>query len=394
MWISAGMDTKNPHKTSMNPTPAQRVYLDYNATAPLRPTVRECLFSSVKSYGNPSSLHAEGRAARALVETAREQVAGLVGASPAAVTFNSGATEGNATVVSAFARQGPVLACGFEHPSVRESAPGYRPVPATPAGLIDLEALDALCSDDPAPALVCVMLANNETGAVQPVAQAAAIARRHGIPLHCDAVQAVGRIPVDIKALGVDFLTLSAHKIGGPPGAGALVVGACRTPPVLLSGGGQERGARAGTENVPALAAFGEAARAAREGLKDYAALTRPLRDRLERQLTSIDSRTVFFARGVPRVPNTSLFALPGLLARTALIHCDLAGVAISNGSACSSGVVKASPVLSAMGVPADVAECALRVSLGWDSTDEDIDRFLQVWAELVERTAANRRKG
>lgn len=366
-----------------------RIYLDYNATAPIRAVARERLLERVNNYGNESSVHAEGRAARAAIESARAEVAALTGAQPETVIFNSGATEGNNTVLAAFAgREGGILASAIEHLSVLEAvAPdAVTRIPVTPQGVVDLAALEDLCARQPRPALISVMLANNETGAIQPLADIVAIAGRKNIPVHCDAVQAAGRIPVDIGALGVDFLTLSGHKIGGGPGAGALIPGGCGAPPVLLRGGGQERGARAGTANVPAIAAFGAAARAAREGLAAYAAQVGTLRDALERGIENSVPETVFFARQVLRVANTSLFALPGLSSRTALIHFDLEGIAISNGSACSSGVVKTSHVLRAMGVAEDVAECALRVSLGWDSTEDHVFRFLESWEKLVKR--------
>lgn len=365
-----------------------RIYLDYNATAPLRAEARVRFLEQVKNYGNESSVHAEGRAARAAIESAREEVAALVGAQPENIVFNSGATEGNNTVLAAFAGQrGGIAASAVEHPSVLEAVPGITRIPVTLRGVVDLAALEALCVRDPRPALISVMLANNETGAIQPLPDIVAIAGRKNIPVHCDAVQAAGRIPVDIGALGVDFLTLSAHKIGGGPGAGALILGGCGISPVLLRGGGQERGARAGTANVPAIAAFGAAARAAREGLADYAAHVGALRDALEGGIEAIAPDAVFFARQTARVANTSLFALPGLSSRTALIHFDLEGLAISNGSACASGVVRPSHVLSAMGVARDAAECALRVSLGWDSTKDHVSRFLESWEKLVKRT-------
>ncbi len=363
-----------------------RIYLDYNATAPLRPESRARFLEQINNYGNESSVHSEGRSARAAIESAREDVAALVGAQSSNVIFNSGATEGNNTVLCAFsAREGGILASAIEHPSVLEAAPEITRIPVTPQGVVDLAALEALCAQR-IPALISVMLANNETGAVQPLQDIVALAGKKNIPVHCDAVQAAGRIPLDITALGVDFLTLSSHKIGGGTGAGALVLGGCFPPPVLLRGGGQEHGARAGTANIPAIAAFGAAAKAARATLAEEGGRIAALRDRLESGVFALTPETVFFARDSRRIPNTSLFALPGLSARTALIHFDLEGIALSNGSACSSGVVKVSHVLRAMGVSEGLAECALRVSLGWDSTEAHVSRFLESWETLVKR--------
>lgn len=366
-----------------------RIYLDYNATAPVRQESRARFLEQIVNYGNESSVHSEGRAARAVIEAAREDVAALVGAQASNVIFNSGATEGNNTVLRAFSgREGGILASAIEHPSVLEAAPDIIRIPVTSQGIVDLAALETLCARK-TPALISVMLANNETGAIQPLQDVVAIAGRKNIPVHCDAVQAAGRILLDITALGVDFLTLSSHKIGGGTGAGALVLGGCFPPPVLLRGGGQEHGARAGTANIPAITAFGAAAKAAHaalaeeggEGLRIAA-----LRDRLESGVSALTPEVVFFARDSRRIPNTSLFALPGLSSRTALIHFDLEGIAISNGSACSSGVVKVSHVLRAMGVAEGLAECALRVSLGWDSTEAHVSRFLESWETLVKR--------
>lgn len=371
----------------MNIAEKGRIYLDCNATTPLRSAAREALCAALsKNYGNPSSVHAEGRAARGLVESAREEVAALVGSPPENVIFNSGATEGNNTVIRHFAARGRVLVSAIEHPSVREAAEGLERIPVTSRGIVDLQALETLCESGPPPALISVMLANNETGVLQPLSDIVARAGRRNIPVHCDAAQGAGRVPIAIGALGVDLLTFSAHKIGGAAGAGALVMGGCAPPPVLLRGGGQERMGRAGTENLPALAAFGAAACEARGDLGAYGARVAALRDTLESEIAAFAPDTVFFGRESPRLPNTSLFALPGLSAQVALMRLDLEGLAVSNGSACSSGVVKASPVLRAMGVGEALASCALRVSLGPANTQNDIARFVEVWKTIARR--------
>lgn len=360
------------------------VYLDYNASAPLRASVLARLRAWPANPANPSSVHRFGRTARGEVEEARAQVAALVGVDPSQVIFNSGATEANNTVLSAFAGQ-RVLVSAIEHPSILEATPQAERIPVTPEGRVDLNALESLIKTGAPPALICVMGVNNETGVIQPVQDVLTLARRCNAALHIDAAQAAGRIPMDMGALGADFLTVSAHKIGGLPGCGALVLGSCQPPPVLLRGGGQEKQARAGTENVPGIVAFGLAARDAREGLDLYAELS-VLRDTLESRVEAIAPDVRFFGRSAPRVANTSLLALPGLTSQTALMHMDLEGVAISSGSACSSGVVKPSPTLRTMGISEDLASCALRVSMGWDTTGADIDRFLTAFDAMVTR--------
>lgn len=367
----------------------ETVYLDYNAGAPPRPCVLNRLRTWPAEAANPSSLHGPGRTARGMIETARADVAALVGADPAQVVFNSGATEGNNTVLASFTGR-RILVSAIEHPSVLEAAPDAERIPVTPEGVIDLEALEPLIKTGSPPALLCVMLVNNETGVIQPVDDVIRLARRCNAAVLIDAAQAAGRIPLDMRVIGADFMTFSAHKIGGLPGVGALVLGNCIPPPVLLRGGGQEHRARAGTENVPGIVAFGLAARDAKSGLATYADLA-TLRNTLESHVESRAPETVFFGRSSPRVPNTSLFAVPGLPSQTALIHMDLAGISISSGSACSSGVVRPSAVLRAMSVPETFAPCALRVSLGWGTTGGDVDRFIAAFDTMIDRMKARR---
>ena len=371
---------------------AREVYLDYNASAPPRACVLEALGNWPARAANPSSTHAAGRTAKQKMETARAQVAALVGAAPEQVIFNSGATEGNNTVLSAFAGQ-TIWVSAIEHPSILEAAPDAVRLPVTPRGTLDLEAFDRLLKTAPPPALISVMAVNNETGVIQPLEEVVRRARRCNAAVHVDAVQAAGRMDLDIGVLGADILTLSAHKIGGLPGTGALVLGACAPPPALLRGGGQERRARAGTENVPGIVAFGLAACEAREEV-GRAGAAAALRDDLESRIKARAPQTLFFGRDAPRVGNTSLFALSGLSSRTAVMHMDLCGVAVSAGAACSSGVVKSGAVLRAMGVPEDVASNALRVSMGWSTTGEDVDRFLAAFGALVDRVEERRRAG
>jgi len=372
-----------------------RIYLDWNATAPLRPQARAAALTALDSSGNPSSVHAEGRAARRLIEEAREKVAALVAAEPRNVVFTSGGTEANMLALTP--ASGPdgkapdrLLISALEHPSVlaggRFAAAAVQRVPATGDGRIDLAALaDALAALEGRRALVSLMLANNETGVVQPVSEAARLTHEAGGVLHVDAVQAAGRIPCDINAIGADLLTLSGHKIGAPKGVGAVVRrdAGVPFPAPLIKGGGQERGARAGTENVAGIAAFGAAATAALMDLSAEAGNMRALRDRLEAGLRSASPDLVVFGAAAERLPNTTLFALNGMKAETAVIAFDLEGVAVSSGAACSSGKVQPSHVLAAMGVPPELARAAVRVRLGPTTTQSEIDRTIQAWIRI-----------
>lgn len=359
-----------------------RIYLDYNATAPLRPEAQEAALHAMTAPHNASSVHGFGRAARKIVEDARTQVAALVGAPVNQVIFNSGATEGNNTVLHHFKGE-RILVSAIEHPSVLEATPHAARIPVTKAGIVDLEALEKLLKEKTG--LVSVMLVNNETGAIQPLAEISALAKRHGALVHCDAVQAAGKIPVDIAALGVDFLTLSAHKIGGLQGAGALVLGLCGITPILLHGGGQEKKARGGTENVAAIASFGAAAHRAKKEMDQYQKIS-ALRDHMEKEIQKISPEITIHAKNSPRVANTSLFSPPGAKSETMLMAFDLENICLSNGSACASGRVEASHVLKAMGAPDEQAKGALRVSMGWNTTPAEIDRFLEIWSKLYER--------
>jgi cysteine desulfurase len=378
----------------------ERIYLDWNATAPLRPQARAAAVEALAGCGNPSSVHAEGRAVRRRVEEARENVAMVVGAEPRNVVFTSGGTEANAMALSPYLATGPesaprdcLLISAIEHPSVlaggRFPPDAIETVPVTADGRLDLAALArqlaALAEKGRCRALVSVMLANNETGVLQPVAEVAALARAAGALCHVDAVQAVGRISCNINALGADLMTLSGHKIGGPKGVGAVIKrdhGLYFTDP-LIRGGGQERGARAGTENVAGIVGFGAAATVASVGLPEERASMAALRDRLEAGLRARMPAAVVFGAGAERLPNTTLFALPGIKAETAVIALDLEGVAVSSGAACSSGKVQPSHVLAAMGVAAPLAQGAIRVSLGPTTTESEVDRFLDAWIRL-----------
>jgi cysteine desulfurase len=361
-------------------------YLDYNATAPVRPAAAAAVSAVLAEVGNPSSVHGFGRAARARMEAAREQVAALVGARPSQVIFTSGGTEANDLAIVGTGRA-RVLVSAIEHDSVLKAA-RYEAIPVTRDGVVDLAALERMLSAATEPALVAVMLANNETGVIQPVAEAARIAHAHGALFHCDAVQAAGKIPVDFAALGADLLILSAHKLGGPPGVGALVVADHVELAARQRGGGQERNRRAGTENLPGIVGFGVAAEIAAAELGAMAVTSR-LRDELERCAIAAVPRAIVFGREAARLPNTSCLALPGLSSEVQVMGLDLAGVAVSAGSACSSGKVQPSHVLRAMGADALTAGSAIRVSLGWRSSIEDIEHFIAAWRELAARRSA-----
>ncbi|GMO17278.1 cysteine desulfurase family protein [Bradyrhizobium sp. TM233] len=370
-----------------------RVYLDWNATAPLRAEARRAMLAAWDLVGNPSSVHAEGREARRLVEEARATLAGAVGALPRNVVFTSAGTEANALALSPGLRRSSggavverLLVSAVEHASVlaggRFAADKIGLIPVMRAGVVDLDHLRSLLGDGP-PALVSVMAANNETGALQPVAEVAQIVHEAGGLLHVDAIQALGKIPFEINAMGADLATFSAHKVGGPKGVGALVVaeGVTGLEP-LLRGGGQELNRRAGTENVAGIAGFGAAVKVALQTLSEDAEQMATLRIRLENGIRAIAGATIF-SEDVRRLPNTVLFTAPGLKAETAVIGFDLEGIAVSSGSACSSGKVQPSHVLSAMGYDPAVAQGAVRLSLGWSTEPDDINRALEAWRKL-----------
>ena len=357
-------------------------YLDYNATAPLRPEAREAMLVALSETGNPSSVHGFGRRARRMIEEAREAVAALVSARPEQLVFTSGGTEANNMALRGFGRR--VLASAGEHDSILRVG-DLEHIPLNAEGVVDLARLDALLKAGGPPALVALMLANNEIGVIQPVAEAARLAHEHGALLHCDAVQAAGKIPINWSDLGVDSMSLSAHKFGGPQGIGALVLAEGLEPKPWLAGGGQERRRRAGTENVAAIAGFGAAARAVLRDLGRMPVIAK-LRDDLETSLRALAPDIAIHGAGAARLPNTSCFSVPGLSAETLVMALDLAGVAVSAGSACSSGKVAASHVLSAMGLDEAAAGEAIRVSLGWASTAEDTARFLEAWRSCQAR--------
>jgi cysteine desulfurase len=364
---------------------SEAVYADYNAT-PVRPAAAEAVARALAAGGNASSVHRAGRTAKATLEAAREQLARKVGARARDIVFTGGATEALHLALDAAAgAYGDLLVSEIEHDAVWDEAHRRtcRGFPCNKDGVVDLAAFECALADADRP-LVALMLANNETGAIQPVAEAARLVREAGGSLLIDAAQALGRIDIDLPALDATYLVVSSHKCGGPPGAGALVLAPGAPFAITRRGGGQEQGRRPGTENVPAIAGFA----AALDVGADEIARVRAIRDDFEQMVRAAHPDAVVFGAHAPRLPNTSLFALPGLAAETALIALDLEGVALSSGAACSSGKVKSSRVLAAMGVAPALARCALRASFGWASRADDPARILSALTAARTRRA------
>jgi cysteine desulfurase len=353
------------------------LYLDANATEPLRPEARAAALAALDLIGNPSSVHAAGRAARRVLETAREAIAARFGGSPAETVLTAGGTEANALAIRALGAGRRVLRGATEHPAVLAATPGGESLPVLGDGTLDLAALAAALAEGP-PALVCLMAANNETGVLHPLAEAAALCRAAGARLHVDGVQAAGRVALSLRDLGADSLALSGHKLGGPKGAGALLLRPGLAPLPLIAGGGQERGWRGGTEPLPAIAGMAAAALAA---TPEAAARLALLRDAIEAGAQG----ALVAGAGAPRLPNTACLILPGVAAETQVIALDLAGMQVSAGAACSSGKVAASPVLAAMGL-GGLAGQGIRVSLPWNAPEDAARRFLAAWSAMRDR--------
>ena len=362
-------------------------YLDWNANAPMRPEAVDATSAALRWCGNPSSVHAYGRRARQAINEAREAVARLVNAAPEDVIFTSGGTEANNLALRAFPDR-RVIVSAIEHESEFAAAPDAARLAVNPDGVVALDALERWLASDARPALVSVMFANNETGAIQPVAEVGRIAHQHGALFHCDAVQGPGKAQVDFQAIGADLMTISGHKIGGPMGTGALIARSTLPLQPLVRGGGQERNRRGGTENFPGIVGFGAAAGLAAAEAGAYRGVGE-LRDEAERRLCALATDAVVFARAAPRLPNTINISMPRVAAATQVIALDLAGVMVSAGAACSAGKVTRSHVLDAMGVAPALAESAIRVSLGWSSSAEDIDQLVDAWGALYFRTRA-----
>jgi len=370
-----------------------RTYLDWNASARIYPQVVEAMSDALLEGGNASSVHQEGRGAHSRIEAAREQVAQLINADARSIIFTSGGTEANSLALTGLARAGTItriLISDIEHPSVMVAAEqkeaAFSSIPVNSDGIVDLKALEAALIEATAVnerVLVSIMWANNETGVIQPIEKIAALAHEHAALVHCDGVQAAGKVPVDFISSGVDLMSLSAHKIGGPQGTGALVVHPSLVLAPMLRGGGQELSRRAGTENLGGIVGFGLAAELSRRD--DHSERISSLRKKLESEIKQINSEVVIFGENAERLPNTSCVAIPGTTAETLLIMFDLAGIAVSSGSACSSGKVATSHVLVAMGIDAALAKAAVRISLGRTTTQEDIEKFIDVWSKAVQ---------
>lgn len=367
-----------------------QVYLDYNATAPLRAQARDAITACLAETGNPSSVHRFGRLARQRLEAARRVVAQAIAARPEEVVFTSGGTEANQMALYG-SGAASLLTGATEHESILQPAERsglpFRRIPVDADGRLDLDALRRTVPAMPSPVLLSIMLANNEVGTLQPVAEAAAIVHDAGGLLHCDAIQALTKVPVDVRLLQADLISLSSHKIGGPQGVGALYLTDQVPLRPLIQGGGQERGRRAGTENVAGIAGFAAALEAADSV---WAARVKALRDRLERRLLAMGACVQGGA--VERLPNTTAVTMPGMAAETQVMAFDLAGFAVSAGAACSSGKVAPSHVLRAMGLTDDIAGQTIRVSLGWDTTEEEVERFVIAWERIYTRAAARQR--
>jgi cysteine desulfurase len=362
------------------------IFLDYNATAPMKPAVRAAVLETMERHGNPSSVHRYGRIARRYAEDARAVLAAFVGVKPPQVIFTSGGTEANNMVLRGV-NCAHFITSAIEHDSVLATTPTAERLPVNGDGIVDLASAERILKSAPAQSLVSVMLVNNETGVIQPVAEIARLAKAYGHLIHTDAIQAVGRLPIDFTALDVDFLTLSAHKIGGPQGMGALIIADKMTLIPLISGGGQEMNRRAGTENVAGIVGFGVAAQLAADDLLNVPQMAN-WRDQLQSQLWNIAGRdAVILGAKAPRVANTICIAMRNVTSETQVMAMDLAGVAVSAGSACSSGKVKDSHVLRAMVFADDVAGSALRISLGWETQMADIERCIDAWRALYQRT-------
>jgi cysteine desulfurase len=382
-----------------------RVYLDYNATSIPRASAKEAVAAAMLAPANASSVHTEGRAARAMVEDARHQLGVLIGAEPEAIFFTSGATESNATALAPElelagkpVRFDVLLLSGVEHPAVRAGG-SFKPeqieyVPVDSNGVIVLDALEeALAKHKKAGhrAFVSVMAANNETGVLQPLSAVADLTHRADGVLHSDAVQVIGKIPFEVRESGVDLLSISSHKLGGPQGIGAVVSAHRDTRvPAIMRGGGQERGRRQGTESVAAIAGFGAAATEAGQTLTPEGSRLGALRAKIENGIRNVAQDAVIFGERAARLPNTTYFAAPGITAEVALIMLDLEGIALSSGSACSSGKVGTSDTLKAMGVAPEIIKGAMRVSMGWNTSEADVTQFLNAFAKVY--TSLNKR--
>ncbi len=358
-------------------------YLDHNATTPIKPAVLEKMQEMLGFPGNASAIHKAGRDARRRIEQARGEIAAALHTGTRdVIVFTAGATEANNLALLGAGME-RVIVSAIEHPSVLNVCPDAEVLPVLQSGIVDVAALDAMLEGNTRQTLISVMYVNNETGVIQPIDQIVAIARKRGALVHTDAVQAFGKITLDVQKLGADFITLSAHKMGGPQGVGCLVIANCVVVAPMIRGGNQEKNIRSGTENLPGIVAFGHAATLIDTDAYQKLSIWR---DKIETAIKSAAPEVIIFGEGSPRVANTTMFALPGASSETQLISLDLAGICVSNGSACSSGTVKPSHVLKAMGADDAAASASLRVSLGWNTTEREVDHFIAQWLKMYAR--------
>lgn len=360
------------------------IYLDYNATAPLRPQVREAIIAALEIVGNPSSVHRYGRTVRQRVELSRQIIADYFAILPQQIIFTSGATEANNIILKGF--KGPVIVSAVEHDSVRLAREDAFICPVDSQGIINLTVLDQMLRTQTQPCLVSLMWANNETGVIQPLEEATAIARHHGALIHCDIAQAVGKIALNWDALNVDYATFSGHKIGAPTGIGAILFHPKAPLFPLQKGGGQEKYFRPGTENVLGILGLGTAISVCSSD--DWQTIS-CLRNTIEKNLLAFCPAITIFGHATARLPNTSNLTMPGVKSDTQVMDFDLQGIAVSAGAACSSGKVKTSPVLLAMGVSAKQAETAIRISLAPTTQNHEIEVFMAAWQKLYQRCHA-----
>ncbi len=364
------------------------IYLDYNATVPVRPEVIDEMGRVMAAGGNASSVHSLGRKAKATLEKSRQGIADMINCRPQMITFTSGGTEAN-NIALRCVGAGRLIVAATEHDSILDVArnfPGETVIlPVSSNGLIDPAKLATLLQESDRKTVVSIMLANNETGILQDIAVLSELVHEHGALMHTDAVQAFGKIPLDFRALGVDMMSLSAHKIGGPQGVGAFVAWEKINVEPLIRGGGQELGRRSGTENLPGIAGFGVAAGLVPKSIQLMKQVGE-WRDRIENTLSQHSNTVRFFGVQSPRLPNVTSVLMPGVSSETQVMAMDLEGICVSAGSACSSGKVKASHVITAMGGTPDEAASTLRISLGWNSREEDVDRFIAAWCRLYDR--------
>lgn len=373
-----------------------QIYLDYNANAPLYPKALEAMIRSSSAVGSPSSVHCYGRDARKILEEARRTIVKAVDAPLEALVFTSGASEANSMSLRGYESKGcAIWASAIEHASVRDVSSNVTFIPVDQNGIIQVDALaHMLRTKDPAkPVVVAVMAANNETGVIQPVLEVSGLCKQFGAYFHCDAVQALGRMPLSFRALGADTITLSAHKVGGPIGIGALIIREGLSLPSLIKGAGQERGRRAGTQNAMLAAGFAAGLECV---LRENWVEVSVLRDYMEARLREMVQNCLIFSQDVPRLPNTSAFVMPGVKNEVQVMGFDLEGIAVSAGSACSSGTLKPSTVLTAMGIEDAVAQTAIRVSLTPKTTKAELDIFLEtfhkIWTRSLDVTESSSR--